>query len=85
MGASLPRGTAQRAQTNNSILARRATKQDRVCSPLVEALKAAAGAEYEGVLETRLEALRIPFATEADLRAGGFARTPVRLYACAKG
>lgn len=52
--------------------------QDRVCSPLVEALKAAAGAEYEAVLEARLRALRIPFATEADLRAGGFARTPVR-------
>jgi hypothetical protein len=52
--------------------------QDHVCSPLVEALKAAAGAEYEGVLEARLAAIGVPFATEADLRAGGFARTPVR-------
>ncbi len=53
-------------------------KQDHVCSPLVESLKAAAGAEYEGVLEARLSAAGVPFATEADLRAGGFARTPVR-------
>jgi hypothetical protein len=60
-------------------------QQDRVCSPLVEALKAAAGAEYEGVLEARLQALRIPFATEADLRAGGFARTPVRCAVCKGG
>ena len=51
-----------------------------MCSPLVEALKAAAGAEYEGVLEARLQALGIPFATEADLRAEGFARTPVRMH-----
>ncbi len=52
--------------------------QDCICSPLVESLKAAAGAEYEGVLEARLTSLGVPFASEADLRAGGFARTPVR-------
>jgi hypothetical protein len=45
----------------------------------VEALKAAAGAEYEGVLEAALTAIGVPFASEADLRADGFARTPVRM------
>ncbi len=53
-----------------------------MCSPLVESLKAAAGAEYETLLASHLAALGVPFATEADLRAGGFARTPdVRLEA----
>lgn len=53
-----------------------------MCSPVVEAQKAAAGAAAERYLEARLTALGVPFATEADLRAGGFARTPdVRLEA----
>ena len=59
----------------------RCRAQDRVCSPLVEALKAAAGVEYEELLAAALTAVGVPFATEADLRAGGFARTPVRTHA----
>ena len=55
---------------------------DHVTSPLVERLKAAAGAQYEHALEAALTALQVPFSTEAALRADGFARTPdVRLDA----
>jgi CDAN1-interacting nuclease 1 len=58
----------------------RAVAWDHVTSPLVERLKAAAGAKYEQKLESALSALGVPFSTEAALRADGFARTPdVRL------
>ena len=44
----------------------------------MESLKAAAGAAYEAKLEAALSQAGIAFASEADLRADGFARTPVR-------
>jgi len=58
--------------------ARLTALQDHLCSPLVELPKAAAGAAYEARLEAALRSEGIPFASEADLRQDGMARTPAR-------
>lgn len=56
--------------------AQRCVAWDHLCSPLVEAAKAAAGAGGEARLAEHLSSLGVPFTTEAALRSGGFARTP---------
>lgn len=52
-------------------------KQDPLCSPHIDAARAAAGAAFERILADHLGAARVPFQSEERLRALQFAKTPV--------
>lgn len=52
--------------------------QDPICSPHVDAARAAAGAAFERILADHLSAARVAFQSEERLRALQYAKTPVR-------